>query len=85
MIRVILSPPALAHVAPSPRNAFAKPDRSAHHKAGGGQVLQPPPAASIRDGSAAQSLAGSRGVAPSPTGCLQPNSRSVLRFSGNGG
>ena len=64
---------------------FAKPDRSARHKAGEGRVLQPPLAASIRDGSAAQPLAGSRGAAPSPTCCLQHNSRSILRFSGNGG
>ncbi len=85
MIPVVLARPAVAHVAPSPRIPFAKPDRSAHHKAGGDRVLQPPPAASIRDRSAAQPLAGSRGAAPSPTGCLQPNSRSVLRFSGNGG
>lgn len=64
---------------------LAKPDRSARHEAGEGRVLQPPLAASIRHGSAAQPLAGSRGAAPSPTCCLQHNSRSILRFSGNGG
>lgn len=61
-----------------------KPARSARQEAGGGQVSQPPQVASIRDGSAAQPLAGSRGAAPSPTCCLQHNSRSVVRFSATG-
>lgn len=62
----------------------ANPDRSAPCKAGGGRGLQPPAEASIRNGSAAVPLAGSRGAAPSPTRCLQRNSRSVLRYFGNG-
>lgn len=66
-------------------NRFANPDRSAHHEAGGGRGLQPPSEASIRNGSAAQPLAGLRGAAPLPTCCSQHNSRSVLRFFGNGG
>lgn len=68
----------------STRRPFVKPALSARQEAGGGQVSQPPQAASIRDGSAAQPLAGSRGAAPSPTCCLQHNSRSVVRFFATG-
>lgn len=59
---------------------FAKPARSARHEAGGGRALQPLWAASIRDGSAAQPLAGSKGAALWPTRCLQRYSRTVQRY-----
>ncbi|OWU75655.1 hypothetical protein ATO3_05430 [Marinibacterium profundimaris] len=62
-----------------PRRPFAKHTRSAHQTAGGGWVWQPLKVASIRHGSAAKPLAGSRGAAPSPTCCSQHNSRSLLR------
>ncbi len=75
----------LTRVIPIPGTCRASPARSAHHKARGGRGLQPPVVASIRDGSAAHPLAGSRGAASSPTCCLQHNSRSILRFVGNGG
>ena len=76
---------ALGQVMPIPGGSLANPARSAPQKAGVGRGLQPPEVASIRDGSAAQPLAGSRGAAPSPTCCLQHNSRSILRFLVNGG
>lgn len=49
-----ITTPPHAHL--KPMDSPAEPFRRAHHKAGGGRGLQPPPAATIRDGSAAQPL-----------------------------